>query len=404
MNAAAVLPTPDNYRWPRGPEITGAEVADRALRVRWANGLDSRFHAIWLRDNCACPDCTHPVTREQKIDLLDIDENIAANSVAVDATGGLVVTWNGDGHQSLYDPGWLFAHAFASESRADECQVWSAADFDEPPSFDGPAAMQDDDALYDFLKAVTRFGIARLRGLPTLPDTVERFALRIGKIRETHFERIFNVLSRPDADSNAYTHAELPAHTDIPTRETPPGLQLLHCLVAEAEGGESVMADGFRIAEDLRQQDPQAFANLTSVNWTYANRAGDTDYRWAAPVIQLDDSGRVQEIRLASFSRAPLLADFDVIGESYRALRLFLRKTYESRYRMVYPFAAGDLVVFDNRRILHARKAFDPTTGARHLQGTYVDRDELYCRLRMIEHARAARELTAVGDSDADCG
>ena len=38
---------------------------------------------MWLRDNCACPHCTHPVTREQRIDLLDIPDEIAAEAVDV---------------------------------------------------------------------------------------------------------------------------------------------------------------------------------------------------------------------------------------------------------------------------------------------------------------------------------
>lgn len=393
MNAVSALPTPDNYIWPRGPQLAEARIEAGHVRVGWSNGLACRFHSMWLRDNCACGDCTHPTTREQQIDLLEIDENIAPAEVGIDASGGLRLRWDPDGHRSLFDPGWLYAHSKLQPITSDTQVLWTAAELGSPPTFDGPSAMRDDDALYEVLSAVTRYGIARLRNLPTVINTVEEFALRIGKIRETHFERIFNVQSRPDADSNAYTHAELPAHTDIPTRETPPGLQLLHCLVADAAGGESVMVDGFRIAEDMRVQYPDAFANLSTVKWVYANRAGDSDYRWETPHFVLDDRQRLLEVRLASFSRAPLVADFEVIEQSYRALRKFLEMTYLERYRMVYSFAPGELVVFDNRRILHARKAFDPATGARHLQGTYVDRDELLCRMRMIEHRRAREAL-----------
>ena len=144
-------------------------------------------------------------------------------------------------------------------------------------------------------------------------------------------------------------------------------------------------------------QDPEAFTNLSTVKWTYANRAGDTDYRWETPHFILDDQQELVEVRLASFSRAPLVNDFEVIDQSYRALRRFLEMTYQDQYRMVYSFAPGDLVIFDNRRILHARKAFDPATGNRHLQGTYVDRDELLCRIRMIEHQRARCSLQGNG-------
>jgi gamma-butyrobetaine dioxygenase len=46
---------------------------------------------------------------------------------------------------------------------------------------------------------------------------------------------------------------------------------------------------------------------------------------------------------------------------------------------------AGDMWVFDNRRVLHSRTKFDPSSGKRHLQGCYVDRDELMSRGRVLE-------------------
>jgi gamma-butyrobetaine dioxygenase len=48
-------------------------------------------------------------------------------------------------------------------------------------------------------------------------------------------------------------------------------------------------------------------------------------------------------------------------------------------------FAPGDLVMFDNRRVLHGRDSFDPQGGQRHLQGCYVDRDDVYSRLRILQ-------------------
>ncbi|CAN0592757.1 unnamed protein product, partial [Ectocarpus sp. 12 AP-2014] len=39
-------------------------------------------------------------------------------------------------------------------------------------------------------------------------------------------------------------------------------------------------------------------------------------------------------------------------------------------------------------RVLHGRREFDPNSGVRHLQGTYLDRDMLASRLRVL--ARSA--------------
>jgi gamma-butyrobetaine dioxygenase len=34
---------------------------------------------------------------------------------------------------------------------------------------------------------------------------------------------------------------------------------------------------------------------------------------------------------------------------------------------------------------LHARTEFDPTSGARHFKGCYVDRDELLSRIHVLQ-------------------
>ena len=48
------------------------------------------------------------------------------------------------------------------------------------------------------------------------------------------------------------------------------------------------------------------------------------------------------------------------------------------------PFSPGDLILFDNRRMLHGRAAFDPQSGVRRLEGCYLDRDEILSRLRVL--------------------
>ena len=47
---------------------------------------------------------------------------------------------------------------------------------------------------------------------------------------------------------------------------------------------------------------------------------------------------------------------------------------------------AGDLFSFNNRRVLHGRKAFDMNSGNRHLQGYYIDRDEIESRLNFLNN------------------
>ena len=44
-----------------------------------------------------------------------------------------------------------------------------------------------------------------------------------------------------------------------------------------------------------------------------------------------------------------------------------------------------DIFSFNNRRLLHGRTEFDPNSGHRHLQGYYMDRDEIIGRLNYLK-------------------
>ncbi|MNF82733.1 Gamma-butyrobetaine dioxygenase [compost metagenome] len=196
---------------------------------------------------------------------------------------------------------------------------------------------------------------------------------------------LFNVQSKADADSNAYTAFNLPLHSDLPTRELQPGLQFLHCLVNDADGGESIFVDGFAIAVALRQEDPEAFQALCEIPVEFRNKDRHSDY-CLAPIIALDAAmGQVSEIRMANFLRGPFDASAEQMPSLYRAYRRFIAMTREARFRLVRRLDPGQMWCFDNRRTLHARNAFDPTSGARHFQGCYVDRDELLSRILVLQ-------------------
>ena len=55
--------------------------------------------------------------------------------------------------------------------------------------------------------------------------------------------------------------------------------------------------------------------------------------------------------------------------------------------------AAGDCLIFDNTRILHARTAFSGT-GGRHLQGCYADLDGLASTLAVLARGTPAATHT----------
>jgi gamma-butyrobetaine dioxygenase len=172
-------------------------------------------------------------------------------------------------------------------------------------------------------------------------------------------------------------------------------VQFLHCLVNDATGGESVFVDGFAIAEAMRREAPDAFRVLTTTPMAFWNRDQRTDYRWQAPILALAADGEIEEVRFANFLRGPIDAPESEMAEIYAALRRFQAMTRDPRFFIERRLKPGDMWAFDNRRVLHARRAFDPSSGARHLQGAYVDRDEISSRWRVLRREQAASAIGA---------
>ncbi|MGA5586196.1 gamma-butyrobetaine dioxygenase [Pseudomonas siliginis] len=386
MNTAVAVA--DFRTYPLISALGGVQgLADRVV-IEWADGRVSPFHHIWLRDNCPCDQCVYSVTREQVFESVDAAEDLQPLATRIDTDGCLRIDWQ-DGHLSRFDPGWLRAHAYDDESRAERLagkpqpRLWHS-DL-QLPVFDYTALMNDNAALLQWLLAVRDIGLTQVRGVPTEPGSLKLIAQRIAFIRESNFGVLFNVQSKADADSNAYTAFNLPLHTDLPTRELQPGLQFLHCLVNDAEGGESIFVDGFAIAEALRQEEPQLFEALCEIPVEFRNKDRHSDYRCLAPIIAVDALGRVAEIRMANFLRGAFDTSVAQMPLLYRAYRRFIAMTREPRFRLMQRLKPGELWCFDNRRTLHARNAFDPATGARHFQGCYVDRDELLSRILVLQ-------------------
>jgi len=59
----------------------------------------------------------------------------------------------------------------------------------------------------------------------------------------------------------------------------------------------------------------------------------------------------------------------------------------EPALQLKFKLADGDLVVFDNQRILHGRTAFTSARHARHLRGCYLTRDSVHGEAALLRRA-----------------
>jgi gamma-butyrobetaine hydroxylase len=348
------------------------------MEQEWIEVGGSRFHALWLRDNCHCAECRHE-SGQRLLDTRSIPDDLTIVELA--DNGALQVTFSDD-HVSTYDEAWLTAHAGPRPPR--KRRLWDASLQSSLPIARRDDVVADKGALRDWLASVDELGFAVLTGCGTEPGTVTRVAELFGFVRETNYGRLFDVQTVVNPTNLAYTGLELGAHTDNPYRDPTPTLQLLHCLASSVEGGENTLVDSFRVAQDLSDKD---FKLLSSYAVAFRYSDAETDLDTEVPVITLDVNGDVQSVHYNTRSAQPFRLPEDVMGAYYAAYQRFGRMLESSDYRIQLKLVPGDLFIVDNLRVLHGRTGYAASGGERHLQGCYADRDGLRSTLAVLSRA-----------------
>ena len=369
------------------PHFAQAQSMDECLRVTWKDGYQSDFHYLWLRDNCRCEQCGERAVGQKLSLLVDLPEDVVPVDKDINADGVLVLRWSPDEHISRYDPAWLREHCYsdhARDARRHRPRLWDSALQSSLPETTWERSFRDDAGQHELLSLIRDYGFALVHGVPTNRDDFERMARHIGFLRETNYGRIGDLVSREVVRTLSNTKHAIPLHTDEGYRHANPGMLAFLCLSTSEDGqGATLLADGFNIAERLRDESPQSFELLSSIPINSRRFWDDEmDLRSATPIISVDFEGWVQGVRYNERSAAPLDVPSELIKPVYAALRDWLTLTRAEKNRVSVLLQPGDFVVFDNQRVLHGRETF---TGNRHLIYCQMDLDELHSRTRVLE-------------------
>jgi gamma-butyrobetaine dioxygenase len=337
---------------------------------------DTRFpiHPLWLRERCQDPKTIDLRTGQRLEDPSDFDLQLGLTSVREVESGRYRIQFT-DGHEADFLAHEILAEAALPPGDHDTpaVQLWDG-------SLTAPPRVAWTDAPSDALKAswlesFLELGFIIFAGVPTEPRTVLRVGSAFGYTRDTNFGAFFDVRSVPDACDLAYTSLFLDPHTDNPYRSPVPGVQLLHCLVNETSGGLSTLVDGFAAAEALRARDPEGFEILAHTPVRFRFRDTDTELVRSAPLIELGGAGRIEAINFSPRLDYVPLAPPQELTAYFRARQALDHLLRSPQFEIRFLLESGDLMMMDNRRLLHGRTGFDPREGLRHLQGCYIDID-----------------------------
>jgi len=370
---------------PRAPRVRIAGASELVLER--ADGRTESLHPLWLRERCRDPASIDLRTQQRLQDPSDFDPNLRVTALAQPAPGMFHVTFS-DGHQASFSAADLLAEAALAPGSHDipAARLWDGS-LSELPRARWRAAPGDAE-LAAWLESFLSYGFIVFEGVPTEPGMVLKVGVQFGFTRETNFGALFNVRSTPDANDLAYTSIALDPHTDNPYRTPVPGIQLLHCLVNETSGGLSTLVDGFAVAQALRAEEPEAFRILATTPVRFKYLDTDTELTASAPPIELDVTGELKAVHFSPrLDFVPLLprAELEVY---YRARRSFDHRLRAPDFEIRFLLKDGDLVMFDNCRLLHGRTGFNPADGLRHLQGCYIDIDGPRSLYRVLRRRR----------------
>ncbi|XP_011360879.1 gamma-butyrobetaine dioxygenase [Pteropus medius] len=378
--------------------IQKAEVLDGAhlMQILWHDGEESFYPAVWLRDNCQCPNCYLDSAKARKLLVEALDVNIGIKDLMFDRKK-VHITWPNE-HFSDFEADWLKKRCFSQHAREKlqrelflpECQYWGSEL--QLPSLDFEDVLRNDEHAYKWLSSLKKVGIVRLTGASDKQGEVLKLGKRIGFLYLTFYGHTWQVQDKINANNVAYTTGKLSFHTDYPALHHPPGVQLLHCIKQTVTGGDSEIVDGFNVCRKLKEKNPQAFQILSSTFVDFTDIGVDyCDYSVQSKhkIIELDDKGQVVRINFNNATRDTI---FDVPVERvqpfYAALKDFVDLMNCKEFKFTFKMNPGDVITFDNWRLLHGRRSYEAGTEiSRHLEGAYADWDVVMSRLRILQQS-----------------
>ncbi len=372
------------------PLISAVTKTHAGLEVTFCDGSEpARFSWFWLRDHGVDEDSLDPETLQRRVDTFAIPQDIQATAVQFDENTQLIdIEWSNAPTTTVsaqllagVDSRIPEPHELAPHR---ERILWDKdAPLSELPTVPYDGVMSGDDALREWLENIEVYGFSLVNGVPSTEAATKELAERIGIIEETIFGRIWMLTAEmQDHGDTAYSTQFLEPHTDATYQHDAPGLQMFNCLVFDGKGGESVLVDGFAIAERIRQGDPEAYKTLTEIIVPAHYLEPGVHLRAERPPFRLNAKGGLVQITFNNYDRAPMhLPDAD--DERFRhAYGLFHQHAMNQDNWIKIPLRPGLLLIFNNWRNLHGRMGY---VGKRVFCGCYQSRWTFESKLRVLQ-------------------
>ena len=318
---------------------------------------------LWLRDNCQCNECRIQETQEKQFLLHSVPVNITPSKIEL-IDENIFVNWE-DGHKT-HIPLSLIRNSM--KPRYPKYESWE--DNFLPKKFKWDDFLNNKIVAVEALKTFVTYGVIILNDAPQEPESLELLSQRFGPIHETLFERIHNVSVTGHVYNVAHTSKGLPPHNDFASYQAQPSVQALHMLVNECKGGESIIVDGWKVVEDLRNDCPEFFNILCEFSFHLREFDKKNKTFAEAPLIECNLDGSIKSFRFSNQLMQMIRPNKKGILDFYKAYHEISSRVFNPKYQSTFRLNSGEVLIVASLRVLHARESFVPN-GKRHLQDAY---------------------------------
>ena len=352
--------------------IENIKILPDSLHVKFKNKLDDNFPNIWLRDHAKDEENWDQRSHQRKTHTASLDQNIFIKEATVSKNGNYInILWSDSENIIKYSTEFLQNNLLKKEIKNDKYFLWKSKDINNQVYQDYKDVLSND-GFKLFLKKLYKFGFCVISNCQTKMKTVETIANKIGYVRESIFGGLWEFESNENMADSAYTQEELRPHTDSTYSKDAPGLQLLLCCDYKATVGESIMVDGFKIA-DILKKEKEIFDILSNVEVPGRYIGDGVILEASRPIFKFNSKKELIQVSFNNYDRAEFRIENKLMVKFYDAIKRFDKLANNTKYQWRHILKPGELLIFNNWRVLHGRGSF---TGKRKMSGCYINMED----------------------------
>ena len=362
--------------------IENIKILPDSLHVKFTNNIDDNFPNIWLRDHAKDDENWDQRSHQSKTITAKLDTNLFIKEASVRENGNCVnILWSDSEKMIKYSTEFLQKNLIKKDTTHQKFSLWKSKDINDQVYLNYNDVVSDDGFKF-FLKNLYEYGFCVVTNCKTNMETVDVIANKIGYVRQSIFGGLWEFESNAEMADSAYTQEELRPHTDSTYSKDAPGLQLLLCCDYDATGGESIMVDGFKIAETLKKQ-KEIFEILSNVEVPGKYVGDGVILEARRPIFRHNSKNELTQVSFNNYDRAEFRMENELMLKFYEAIKQFDNLANNIEYQWRHILKPGELLIFNNWRVLHGRGSFQ---GKRKMAGCYINMEdfESICKINNI--------------------